>query len=325
VQKQRQVLTIATGKKLYLDMAATLARSFFLWHANSSIKFQLVTDLVADIPADISNRIEIIPVRKGEIGEGFSPKLHLDKLARSGQTLFIDSDCLIYRNLDTVFRQFEGHSFSVVGNYIKEGEWFGNIAAICEHFKVPELPKFNGGVYYLEKGAMVGKLYEKAREIEQYYDEAGFIRLRNRPNDEVVLSTAMALFGQTPIPDDGSIMAEFVNFQSGIKSALSDGVAELYNMPGHKYYQAHWPLQSARPAIVHFLGQHNRTMPYMKEARLLKYLAVNRFPMPLARVAVFFQISLPYQILSAFKNSFRPAYHMLFGPRRIKKSERIID
>ena len=45
MSEQRYVLTIATGKKVFVDMAANLARSFLWWHhTGSDIQFQLVTD-----------------------------------------------------------------------------------------------------------------------------------------------------------------------------------------------------------------------------------------------------------------------------------------
>jgi hypothetical protein len=114
----KYVLTIATGKKLYIDLAVNLARSFLHWHPNSDIIFRIATDMPQLIPADILAKIQTITIKSGELGFGFSPKLHLDKLADEGQTLFIDSDCLIFERLDYLFERFKGHDVSVVGNYI---------------------------------------------------------------------------------------------------------------------------------------------------------------------------------------------------------------
>lgn len=305
-------------------MAASLARSFFLWHANSDITFRLITDNKDLLPADVLDHAEIIMVNPGEFGEGFSTKLHLDKLAAPGQTLFIDSDCLVYRNLDLVFQQFQGQAVSVVGGYISNSEWFGDIPAICRKFEVKHIPKFNGGVYYLEKGEIADKVYETARQLEKRYDQIGFVRLRGRPNDEVVMALAMELNGQKPIPDDGSILAEFVNFQSGIKSDLVSGVAELYNEPGHVNYQPGWHLTVAKPAIVHFLGHHNQEMPYIKEIKMLHNLFSNKWSRAVAKAAASVQVGVPFSVKTFFKKIFRPLYHSVFGARRIKVSERIV-
>lgn len=319
------VLTIATGKKVYVDMAVNLTRSFRWWNKDSGINFYVATDLPQDLPADVKSFVNIIGLQPDELGKGFSPKLHLDKLAPAGQTLFIDADCLVYSNLLPIFNSFNGHAITVIGNYINEGEWFGDVASVCKQFNVPHLPKFNGGIYYLENGPVAAQVYQTAHQLEKQYDEIGFVRLRGRPNDEVLMALSMALNDQKPIADDGSILAEFVNFQSGIKSRLLSGLAELYNEPNHPLYQSQWHLTVARPAIVHYLGDYNKKMPYLKEARLLKYIFEAKYPVWLSRFLTFWLIVLPFETNALFKNIFRPLYHQLFGAREIKKSERVID
>ena len=95
----KSVLTIATGKQLYIEMAVNLARSFKLWNDGSGIDFHLVTDLPQHLPADVKAFVKIVQVQPGEFGAGFTPKLYLDKLAPEGQTIFIDSDCVIYGSI----------------------------------------------------------------------------------------------------------------------------------------------------------------------------------------------------------------------------------
>jgi hypothetical protein len=306
------ILTLATGKKLFIDMAIHLARSFSLWNKESGINFYIATDLHEFIPADVKAFTKIITLQPNELGVGFSPKLHLDKLAPPGQTLFIDSDCLVYGNLLPVFEKFKGHQVSVVGSYIDAGEWFGDVAAICKKYEVEHIPKFNGGIYYLENGPISSQVYATARELEMQYDEIGFVRLRGRPNDEVLMALAIALHQQEPINDDGST------------SDIKNGVAELRNEPGHPNYQKNWPLTSARPLIVHFLGHHNQSLPYTKEIKLLKYLFCNKYSINKASILTSLQVTLPSQTVNAFKQLFRPFYHLLVGNRKIKPSERVI-
>lgn len=325
MSKPLNVLTIATGKKLYIDMAVNLARSFWLWNAGRGINFYVATDQQEHLTADVETYVNVIPLKAGELGEGFSPKLHLDKIAPEGQTLFIDSDCLVYGNLVEVFEKFNGHQVAVTGTYISGGEWFGDIKSICAKMGIARLPKFNGGVYYLEKGEKATAVYQKARELESKYDEIGFVRLRGRPNDEVLMALAMELNHKKPIKDDGSILAEFVNFQSGIKSELLKGEVTLYNNPAHRQYNAGWHLKSATPLIVHFLGYHNQITPYIKEAALLEYLFGRKLSPRNAKLLTFMRITLPFEFKAVIKNTFRSLYRSLFGVRKVKKSERIID
>jgi hypothetical protein len=319
------ILTLATGKKLYVDMAVNLARSFWLWNKAKGIDFYLATDLPQHLPDDVKNYVNVITLQHDELGKGFSPKLHLDKLAPNGQTLFIDSDCLIYSDIRPVFELFNGHDVSVVGTYVSDGEWFGDVAAICTKYNIKQLPKFNGGLYYLKRGDKATTVYETARKLESQYDEIGFVRLRERPNDEVLMALAMALHNQSPIDDDGSILAEFVNFQSGIQSDLLKGEATMYNDPTHPAYQKRWPLKQAQPLIVHFLGHHNQTLPYIKEISLLKYILADNQSVDKARVLTWLRTTVPTETSTLLKQLFRPLYRAVAGTRKVKQSERVID
>ncbi|MEL6166224.1 MAG: hypothetical protein AAFR37_21590, partial [Cyanobacteria bacterium J06628_3] len=261
----RAVLTIATGKPIYIQMAVNFARSFKWWHKDSDIRFVLATDQKQLIPPDLQD-IEVIELQPGQYGHGFSPKLHLDKLALAQQTLFIDADCLCVGSLESVFDRFEGRAVSVVGSSISEGEWFGDVAAVCQRFGVKALPKFNGGVYYLEKGELSGHVYAKARELEPHYEEIGLTLLRGRPNDELLMAIAMAMNNQVGIPDDGSIFTDPQACPVGLSIDVLRGKSRLINPPPpHSKHQAWYPLEEAHPLLVHFLGHHTTTYPYLRE------------------------------------------------------------
>lgn len=320
---KRNILTIATGKKLYVDLAVNLARSFYLWNENSNITFVIVTDLPQLIEEDVLKYSKIITVKKGELGEGFSPKLHLDQLAPEGQTLFIDSDCLIFGNLNNVFERFKGKSVSVIGGYIADGEWFGEIKDICQQFNVPHIPKFNGGIYYLEKGEIASKVYAKARELEKDYDKIGFVRLRDRPNDEVLMALAMQIYGMTPLLDDATIMSDPQACPGGYKIDVIKGERWMLNPPRPSPLRREWyPFEKIEPIIVHFLGYYTQHYPYLREVFLLDQYLKNKLNWK-AKIYVKMIIEYPERIKIEFKELFRPIYRMFFGTRKIVKSERI--
>lgn len=320
----RYVLTIATGKKLYVDLAANLARSFLYWHAGSDIIFQLVTDQPELIPGDVYNKIQVITVKANELGLGFSPKLHLDKLVTEGQTLFIDSDCLVYGDLSPVFEKFKDHNVSVVGNYISSGEWFGDVKKICKKFDIKQMPKFNGGLYYLEKGDKATELYKLARRLEAQYDEIGFIRLRNRPNDEVIIALAMAMNNEEPVIDDGNMMSDPLSCQGGFFTDIIKGSAILHNPPKPDPLHQDWyPFEKVEPLIVHFLGDFTLNYRYRREVYRLKK-AINYKLSPFNNLKSLMLFEYPGRLQFFLKNTFRATYHRLFGVRKIKESERII-
>src|ERR1700732_3682526 len=119
------VFTVAVGKRLYLRMACALARSFRLWNCDNGIEFVLATDANrASLPAEWSD-LKVIPLSPGQYGQGFSPKIHLDKIAPADRSLFVDADCLCVGSLEQAFAEFQGHSVSVIGREIRNGACYG--------------------------------------------------------------------------------------------------------------------------------------------------------------------------------------------------------
>jgi len=321
----RNVLTIATGKRIYLNLAINLFKSFKLHHVGDSIEFFLVTDLFEVYSLIDDPLLNVIFIDSNSVGTAFSSKLYLDKLIPDGSTLFIDSDCLIYGNLNIVFTQFEGRAVSVVGSFISHGEWFGDFGKILKQFKLNKSPKFNGGLYYIEKSEIAINVYEKAREIERKYDEIGFKRLRNKPNDEVIMSIAMALYDLNPLHDDGSILGDLFSCQGAYYTNVVRSKARLSNpqigMLGH---QSWYPFESINPIIVHFLSDHPNDWQYKIDVyRLENYF--RHFPNFVFEIIGFFKFRFPQQFLMNFKILLRPLYVYILGNRKIKKSEREWD
>lgn len=319
----RAVLTIATSKKVYVDMAVNLARSFRLWNDGNGIKFYFATDMAEYIPADVKSFVKVITLQPGELGVGFLPKINLDKLAPAGQTLFIDSDCLIYGNLQPVFDQFKGHDVSVIGGYITDGDWFGDIAAICTQFKVERLPKFNGGIYYLQQGEKAKAVYQTARELQMRYDEIGFTRFRGHTADEMIMSLAMALHGQEPLRDDGTIMSDPQACPGSYKTDVIAGKTQLINPPAPNPKHRDWyPFSNVSPLVVHFLGHHSHDYQYRKDAyRLAKWAEGKLGPVAEAKARLAIEWNSRAQLY--FKDKFRKVYHTLFGVRKVTPSERL--
>lgn len=322
---KKNILTIATGKALYINLAINLARSFKWWHPESNISFYIVTDRKDLIPPDVLSFSHIIDVTAGELPAGFSSKLFLDKLAPEGQTLFIDSDCLIFGSLEHVFALFKGHAVSVIGGYISTGEWFGDIASVCRKFHVPHLLKFNGGIYYIEKGEMATEIYDLARELEKKYDEIGFTRLRGKPNDEVIMALALQLKGQTPIPEDGTIMSDPQACPGGYHIDVINGNRWLMNPPApHPMHQAWYPFQKVQPLVFHFLGFYTNHYPYKREAVRLEKAFLKKLN-PLSELLIRFKVEYPERIKNVVKDTFRPLFHKIFGVRKVKISDRIVQ
>jgi hypothetical protein len=322
-QPTRAVITLATTKPIFLGMAFALARSFFYWNRDPDLGFHLVTDLAVELPADLE-AVQLIRVEPGKLGQGFSPKLHLDGLVPADRTLFIDSDCLCFGPLDYVFRRFEGRTLGVVGRTMMSGMWFCDVARTRERFNLGPLPHFNGGLYYLERGSELSALYQRAREFEAQYDEIGLIRLRGRPNDEILIALAMAERGWAPLPEDGTILGNVDTIYPVIAELdVLRGVCRMINPPppDPRHVPGH-PVSESRARIVHFLDYATEQWPYRAEELKIRLVHKHGLPAPLARAAADGTIGLAGRAADAFKDTFRPAYRRLFGTRRIKATEK---
>jgi hypothetical protein len=320
-QIERAVLTLATGPRIYWQMAVNLARSIRHWHPDGSLPVFIATDSEGKVPSDLLN-VSILKLRPGELGGGFRPKLHLDRLAPARQTLFIDADCLVYASLDPVFRQFSGQPVGVLAGRISGGEWFGDVARYCRELGVVALPKFNGGLYYLEP-ATAGPVYTEARTLGERYDELGLVRLRGSPNDELVMAGAMARHNLWGVPDDGSIMGDFQACPGPYRLDVLQGRRRLTNPPaGHPLHCTWSPFREIEPSIVHFLGHHTQLPAYRSEAAALDW-AARGLPAILSRLAARALIRIPGECLGFAKHNLRPLYRRLFGVRSIAASDRM--
>ncbi len=307
----RAVLTLAAGKKLYLEMAFNLARSFRLWHQDSDIEFYLVTDHEAPTPPDLAF-IRRVQKSSKQIARGFSSKLYLDQLAPASKTLFIDADCLCFRNLVGVFQRFAGQAVSVVGAMKSEGEWFGDIRSRCQRYGVAAVPVFVGAVYYLERGETCTRVFETARKAEREYDGAGFIRLRGVPNEEPLISVGMAQAGCKPIADDGAVKVDAM-YWAKTKVNLLQGKAEVTMQDG----------AILRPVLLHFNCSFAEKPPYTNEAKTLKLACQYRWPPIVAEIAGKVWYLVPYLLRQGFLKCLRPLYRAIFGVRKIRPSPRI--
>jgi len=304
-------------------MAINLARSFIYCHPETDIRFCIVTDLNNELPEDLC-RIEVLRQSPEYIGIGFSSKLQLDRLVFTDQTLFIDADCLCVGRLEFIFDCFAGRKVSVLGGAITGGEWFGDVDNLLRKFGLKQMPKFNGGIYYLEKGSISTSVYDKARELEKDYDALGLVRLRGRPNDELLMALAMGIHGLEALPDDGSIMGDLYACPEVLKLDVIRGEAALNNpsLPDARH-RPWFPLGKIEPTIVHFLGDFTNRWQYQAEIKKLELVMSRHWPKWLAKVFVTLSFSLWQRLGSFIKDLLRPLYHACFGTRAVPVSPRV--
>jgi hypothetical protein len=313
----RSVITIAVGRPYYLKLAENLLNSFLIWNGGNDIHFLLITDNTRFFDKYKGNsKVTIQQINLSETDKSFTSKFKLFEQAIATDNLFIDCDCLIYKDISFVFDAFKGRSFSTIGNDIVGGEFFCDVKKTLDHFKITAMPKFVGSVYYFKKDDKAQHIFETASELKNRYDELGFVRLRDKENEEPLFAVAMQLENESLINNPGAIKADLMYYKSIVSDVLA-GKA-FVSKPILEITGGEKIPDDGFPAILHFNGSYSESYHYKIEAFRLNHqnlIALN--------LAAFIKIKLPYIIKAGLKNSFRPVYHFLLGYRKIEKSKRI--
>src|ERR1700749_1001205 len=112
---ERGILTIAQGKKQYIDLAKSLAISLNIH--NPGLKKALVTD--SDDP-ELKELYDMVIMADNSIGIGFLQKLYIRDYTPFDETLFIDVDCLCVKSIDFLWGPFNKCDVSVIGRKVFE-------------------------------------------------------------------------------------------------------------------------------------------------------------------------------------------------------------
>jgi hypothetical protein len=317
-----RVVTIATGRPAYIEMAWNLARSFLHWNGDGSLRFTLCTDHAGPLPADLVD-VEIVRIRPGECGAGFSPKLHLDRLVPSNApVLFLDADCLVVAPLRPVFDRLRGRDFSLIGRMTEVGEFYGDVRSHLARAGVPRLPLFVGSLMYWENGDTARSVFASARAFESRYDELGISRMRGATADEPVVALAFGAHGLEPVSDDGTIKADAHLYDYPPEIDLFRGRVRFVNTAPAGSHVIPNPLRESRPAIAHFNAAYAFESPYLREALVLRLVRLHGWPPFAARAWALLSLDWPQRLVQGLKNLLRPAYRRLFGTRTIKPTPR---
>lgn len=291
------ILTIATGAQKYIDMAINLAMSCKLKAPH--IPLALVTD--STNPELLKFFDFIIPV-KNKYGKGVLQKLYVNEYSPFEKTMFIDSDCLVINSIDWLFELFDGKKVSVVGKIKYDYKLSGQtLEYLKTQIDIDYLISFNGGIYYFEKSEIANKVYEKSREIINYYDQWNFNKWRGGIADEVVMSVAMSYYRMIPIEDNGKGMRTPIAQTGQFKMDILKGYCEFYK-EGEK----------VEPAIMHFGGDCTTTFFYKRELKKLKLSRLGILPNFLISVGVNICYNIPYTI---FVFSYRVAKSIFKGAK----------
>lgn len=276
------IITLAFGSSKYIEMSINLAKSLNL--LNKDIPRCVVTTPkhYAYLSVHFDHVVFIDEKLNGS--NSLIHKLYLYEYSPFQNTLFIDSDCLVLRELSELILLLSDHSFSNTGDEISEGEWFMDVKSILDRYNLASLPKWNGGTYFFKKDIISRKVFDVSRSIFSKYSEIGLKSLGQMGiNEEPIFAIACAVLGLKAIKDKHSI---------GMYTPLGlIGDFQIDIVTGKCVYNKNGVIVS--PSIAHFCGSLSAQFHYSREVFKLRLLT-SKYPILIIRILEFVMFNAPY-------------------------------
>lgn len=190
--KHGGVLLVAHTSHAYV--AEAIAMAWSIRQNSPGIPIALATD-ISDykLPEELFDKTVIYNFT-GKSGVSF--KIWLDEISPWERTLFLDSDAFVYKSLKPVFHRFAQQPFIALGKSIpKVGHWFKDPERILKEFSMPSMSLVIGDFYLFDRSPASCRVFKKARELFDRYDELGIERLHGGFNEEPLFSLAMHIEG----------------------------------------------------------------------------------------------------------------------------------
>lgn len=271
VSTDNGILLVAHTKKSYWTEVATLCRSIRL--TSPGIPVALATDF--DLPEKAWRTAGFSHLVRADFSTlaGVAFKVRLNSLSPfTGKTLFLDSDCVCYRDITGVFDAFAGESFVAIGYAAQPMHWFDDLIAIQRRFGVEDLPFIIGDFYLFDRSFLADNIFAEAERIAHDYRSYGIRPIGKWANDEPAFSLAMIQHGINATPGAGEWIARMHNQSLRVQSLDFTKRCAAIELEG----------SFRSPAIIHF-GVF-RTQPiYCEQKFLVNYGdSLGRAALPMA-------------------------------------------
>lgn len=255
-------ITIATGKEQYYEIARNLLRSY-RFTTKTPLPFALLCDTENEFTKEFDD-VRIFDEAKCN----YLDKLEIYALLPYDINIFIDADCLVYRDINRLFDIFENaDDFCCYGRVLplddKTG-WFEyeNLNADLQN-QIDYVVGLHGGIYYMRKTALCKKVLEDAKAFSLNYADYKFKGKFTKPGDEPVVALSMAVNKCKPIPHDSSAIFCYWECENGIKFDFKNNCAYVIS-------------ENIYTDIVHWGTRFTKAHIYLKQIAALNLLRENK-------------------------------------------------
>ena len=259
----RGFITIAYGAVKYIKMGKSLARS--IRFNSPGCKIAVVTD---SNDQELRSLFDYVVDLNTDWPPGVAQKLYLDHYSPFDETIFIDSDCLVYKDLGQIWDYFQQlRDFGIKGySYLKAEDTHYSIEdlSIClGKLKLNRMASFNSGVIYFNKSQTSLDVFTSAREIYERRQELTLKEFKNAPvNDEPIFALAMETHDIEILPWDNAVVMG--TYSGDVKN--KNGINVLKRQA--QYIKNNELLD---PMIIHFHFECQDYFIFFLEAQRLKH------------------------------------------------------
>lgn len=198
----RGFITIASDVGNYQKMARILCISA-KEKTNGSIKFAILTNRKTDL-LDVFDYIIVDEA----LTKSANDKLRLFEISPFNETIYLDSDVIVYNDLNKLWDYFENaSSVSAFGELFYENNdrgWYSFDSLNQYKNKVNYIQNLHGGIYYFRNNEIARQVKSDCEEIMTHYQKFNF-RDFKKPSDEPPMALSMAINKCKVVPLDYNV------------------------------------------------------------------------------------------------------------------------
>ena len=291
-------ITLATGSEKYYKAAANLLKSYLLFHSDKSKYYnpnseRLPFAILADAHNEYTAMFDDVIILENATKSYFD-KISLLNNIPYDETIFVESDCLAYNDLNDYFESFIGaDDFSVFGRCVPKDAnngWFLLEEAGKYKNDIEFIPRFHSAVLFMRKGGKCQKMYEICMDINNHYDDYCIGGSREAIDDKL-LAVSSAAVGCKPT----QLKMYYYNyyplfFVNGYhpRPKMHKLINSFYAKPEKQFYE--------RAMICHWGNSYTQKYLYKREVHSIERILSGKSPQPY----VFFSgVVYPFYLVNA--------------------------
>lgn len=245
-------VTIATGREEYYKLASNLLASY-KYHTTRPMPWAIL----CDEENEYTRQFDDVILLKDATRSLWDKMFLLDRVPYD-ESIFIEADCLAYRDLNGLWKVFrKAPDFGCLGDVLPMDSPVGflnpsHLGKFSD--KVDHQYVLQGGVYFFRKSPLLERFSETCHDIHMHFSEYQF----RVPTEEAVYTLASAAYGFEPVSNWFDVFC-FLPDSDIIEMDLRKGALKFtWKLAGWRIYDGKY--------LVHWTTEGTRGDLYRREA-----------------------------------------------------------